>query len=221
MPNFRSLARRYAEGPAAKSLSFSPSWVDAGNGAGRQPWPAMAGRDFTRLAGPLADHSTVSIGLAWIRRNVLKGRIVVGREAGGEYAESVGHPLTQRLRRPNPFDSWRATLGGTSDSLKVDGNAYWLKARSGWGEVGEIYWAPNHLVEPVPEVDEVRARSLGPVRGYWVSCLNGRRWYEPSEVVHFRDGIDPFRRWMGLSDLKHRRGTPSASMRPSGSPSAC
>lgn len=201
MPSFRKLHKRYE----TKSLSggFGVSWADSGQG--RTPWPALAKFDFQRAAGPLAENPTIAIGLSWVRRNVCKGRIVTGSESLGKYTESKRHPLTALLRRPNPWDSWRATLGGTSDSLKVDGNAYWVKARDGMGQVAEVYWIPNHCVEVVQELNLELAIQNGQIRGYWVMMSVGyRRWYLPSEVVHFRDGRDPLRRWMGIADLKRQ-----------------
>jgi hypothetical protein len=199
VPNFARTRKRLE----AKAIPLGPFWY--GSGHGRQPWPIGSQYDWAGAVGSLADSSIVAIALAWIRRNITSGRIVVGTEADGEYVPADDHPLIGVLKRPNPWDSWRATIGGTADSLAVDGNAFWLK---GLGrllrDTQEVYWAPNHTIEVVPEADQRVAAEKGPVRGYYHSDGGKRQWYEPGEVVHFRNGRDPYMRYMGLSELKRQ-----------------
>lgn len=160
---------------------------------GQPTWAGSAPYDLRRHAD-LAANSVVSIGLSWIRRNVTKGRLVVGTlQPDGTYKEVPGHPIYELFRRPNPFDTWEATLGGTSDSLKVKGNAYWIIATTPLGEAAEVYWVPNHQIQ-------VDGGANGASR-YWLSAGGRRIGYPPERVVHFRDGIDPNARWMGMCDL--------------------
>lgn len=164
--------------------------------------PNLSGHDHWRGVA-LTQNSVVSIALAWVRRNAIKGRLVCGTEsAHGTFEEAAGYPLTELLRRPNRLDSWRATLGGTADSLAVDGYAYWLKERNRLGEVVGVWWQPNLTITPEEEPDPARQLASGPLKGYWYDNGRTRRWYEPSEVVHFRQGRDPLCRWQGISDLK-------------------
>jgi phage portal protein BeeE len=213
MPDFAAVRRRLVRAePAIKAAS---AWTGTAwsSGDGFAPWPALAGRDHAALVGRLADNPVVSIALRWIRQNIAQGRIVVGAEKGGDFEADDNHPLVmpaQRdgsrglLRRPNPWDSWAATLGGTSDSLCVDGNAYWIKARDRAGDVLELYWAPNHQVDVVPTYTQDPMKADGPIAGYRFTYQGGYRDYAPSEVVHFRMGRDPLCRYMGLSDLKRQ-----------------
>jgi phage portal protein BeeE len=219
MPDFRAVRRRLA-GADAGHLKTVGGWpASYGSGSGYSFAPALAQRDYAALVGSLADNPVVSIALRWIRQNVAQGRIVCGEESEGEYEVVDDHPLIRSpdagkswanwaeggrglLRRPNPFDSWPAMLGGTTDCLAVDGNAYWLKARNGLDDVAELYWAPNHQVEVVAGPDVGIEGS--PIIGYWFCHNRGKSWFEPTEVVHFRAGRDPYARHMGLSDLKRQ-----------------
>lgn len=186
-------------GAAAKALPVGAGYGWAGWG---QRWPNAAQYDFGRH--DLAGNSVVAVALAWIRRNIVKGRIVAGNEeADGTYEEVPGHPLIAMLRRPNPLYSWRATLGATSDCLCIDGNAYWIKARA-LGSVAEVYWVPNHCIAIEPETDRAAQERSGPVRAYRYTAGSFRRDYLPSEVIHFRDGIDPWDMTRGISDLKRQ-----------------
>lgn len=206
MPRFRQIAARHAA--AVKSMPLGGSWGDA-------RWftaPNVSGYDLARH--DLAANSVVAIALRWLRNNIQKGRFVVGNEKDDGTYEEVKHPLTLRrrddgrpglLRRPNPFDSWRATLGATCDCLTLDGNAYWLKARGRLGgDVEELYWVPNHQIAIEAEPDIRAQRDTGPIRRYWFTAGIYRRAYAPSEVIHFRDGIDPLCRYMGLAELKRQ-----------------
>src|SRR5678815_4271950 len=74
--------------------------------------------------------------------------MVERRDGQGEWVAVPDHPLTALLERPNPYYSgvhlWTATL---ADRM-LEGNAYWLKRRSGTGKPLELWWLPACYVEP-------------------------------------------------------------------------
>lgn len=194
-------AKSYAVGPATYS--------SAGRGSGGLlRWPNVAGYDYSRHS--LEANSVIGVALDWIGDNVHKGRIVVGREEeDGTYTEARGHPLTDRrpdgrpglLRQPNPFMSWEDTLRSTVACLCLRGEAYWLKARNGLGEVDEVYWVPNAQVEVVPEVDWRVRRQSGPIRAFRFTDWPVTRDYAPRDVVFFRDLVDLACPYRGTSRL--------------------
>ena len=65
-----------------------------------------------------------------------------------EVEEINGHPLTERMRRPNPYIGDVHLIQATALSYLVSGNAYWLKARNGRGVPGEFWWVPHWTVRP-------------------------------------------------------------------------
>lgn len=114
----------------------------------------------------------------------------------GERVEQDETPLGMLLRRPNPHLSMDTLLWYLSTCLKVDGNAYWRKLRSGNPETGNVVelWPISPCrIEP----------RTTPGSGDFISFY--RYWlrpgkYEdisPANIVHHRVGLD---------DKDHRRG---------------
>lgn len=177
-------------------------WWAPGGGSNLQP-PGAA-LDYYRLAGDLARNAVVAVALKWYRDQFAQARLRVGTGAGCDFRADDDTPLARLLRtRPNPYASWRQTWGATADSFKVDGNAYWVKARDRHGLVRELYWIPNPWVRV--EVDPLGA----PARYIYTpgrTALQAPRSvgipYDPADIVHFRDGLDPANPVMGLSTLK-------------------
>lgn len=202
----RALPRRSFSRPELKSVGAGMGRTLAGwtTGAGNQPWAPGARFDYGRAVGNAANNSVVSICLAWIRKQVPQGRLCVGTfdAAKRTYREIPNHWLPKLVNRPNATWSRRATLGGVSDSLTVDGNGYLFKGRDGggFGQVRELTWVPNWQVEIERHTS---ADAPGPVKRYWYWRNDGRREpWEPRDVVHVRAGIDPEDPAKGLADLK-------------------
>lgn len=170
-------------------------WV---SGVGLAPQSPGARADYASLVGDLSANSVVAVCLGWIRDTMPQSKLVVGTETKGERTPDETSVLAYKLKtKPNPVYSWRQTWGATSDSFKVDGNAYWLKARDDQsGLLVDWYWVPNAWLR-------IRVDSLGFVEAYeyWP---NGSyvRDYLPEDVIHFRDGIDPLNPVLGISRLK-------------------
>ena len=173
-------------------------------GVGLTPAAPQSKLDYYRLAGDLSTNSVVAVCLAWIRDNLPQGRLCVGTEVDGEFEPDEANLLYRLFSTaPNPFQSWRQVWGATSDAWKVDGNAYWIKARDNDGLVQELYWVPNDWIR-------VQVDSMGAVVRYIYTP--GRTAiqapqsvgipYDPADVVHFRDGMDPRNPVMGISRLK-------------------
>jgi len=103
--------------------------------------------------------------------------------------------MTELLEDPNPhYDGvllWWATIADV-----LFGNAYWLKVRSAARRVVEVYWVPAALIEPMWPDDGSAFIS------HYEYTVNGQvHRLAPSEVVHFRYGLDPENVRKGLSPL--------------------
>lgn len=173
-------------------------------GSGHFPFAPGAKLDYAREAGRLDTNSVAAVCLAWIRDNISQASLCVGSEDDeGEYEPDYSHPLYTFLAgKPNPYYSWRQIWGATADGWKVDGNAYWVLARDGYGLVREVYYAPNIWMR-------VNTTPQGYIRSYTYTpgrlaqgVTSGGIEYDPEDVIHFRDGIDPYNPIMGLSRLK-------------------
>lgn len=169
--------------------------------------------DYNLVAGELRDNTVVAICNAWYAVNFPTARPQVGRvdPETGEFAplgsegktersqrqarrNASSHPAVRLLTtRPNPFFTWRQVWAATIEDYNVDGNAIWLKAG---GDPYEIYWLPRCRVFVQPGKDV-------PVEFYRHHAWNGKvRYYRPDQIVHFRDGIDPYYPHLGISRLR-------------------
>jgi HK97 family phage portal protein len=114
-----------------------------------------------------------------------------------------GHPVTQLLRFPtsspdNPGGFYSGTLlwMATIASWVLDGNAYWLKVRSAAGRVVQLWYVPHFMMEPRWPMDGSMYIS------HYDYMINGRvEKVLPSEVIHFRNGLDPENPRKGRSPL--------------------
>ena len=179
-------------------------WQNWLSGTGYNPPSPQARLDYYRLAGDLSTNSVVAICLAWIRDNFPQGRLRVGSEVDGEFVPIEDHPLASLFRsRPNPVWTWRQLWGATSDAYKVDGNAYWIKARDDSGLVRELYWVPNDWIRiHTDDSGYIDSYIYTPGRTAMAASQSIGIKYDPVDVIHFRDGIDPRNPAVGISRLK-------------------
>lgn len=135
------------------------------------------------------------IALSFLARNLVKPELCVYRDSGKDDAEEVDdHPLVTLLDRPNPYHSYADLIKFTALQYST-GNAYWLKIRGRGKQVVQLYPVPNTLIEPWS--------TSGTELVEYYRYRPGGECYElpPSEVVHFKNGIDPDNPALGLSDL--------------------
>lgn len=164
---------------------------------GRQlVWFDFPRKDENDMAREIGDGTTSDIVMTpvrWLQRAFNESQIAV--RVDDELITE--HPLIQLIENPNPFYAGEQLYAGTIYSLSTDGNAYWVKVRSGRGEVGELWWIPHQLMEPKWTDGSTDFIS------HYEYCVQGNRVrLEVSDVVHFRDGVDPQNMRKGLSPLR-------------------
>lgn len=123
------------------------------------------------------------------------------RDAKGTSKTVPGHPMQDLIDNPTPAGelSPEELRFWTAWAKHIDGNAYWLKVRSGDSETGNVIetWpiSPS-VMEPASE------------NGEWISYYKWRRSanevvrVSPANVVHFRLGLDDRDMRRGLAPLK-------------------
>jgi len=174
-------------------------------------WPGSSGNwwgwllprsrfDYAKEVGDGTGSSIVVACVNWIARAFPEAPVVVVDEQEDGSAVIVGrHTMPQLIERPNPEYSgvlmWMATLVDWTTT----GNGYWLKVRGRNSNVAQLWWTPSWTMEPKwPDDGET---FIG--------------WYEyrpdpgrdpvaiaPTEIVHFRYGLDPRNVRKGLSPLR-------------------
>lgn len=132
------------------------------------------------------------------------------------------HPIYQLLAfdgRPNRRYSAPTLWKAFAYSWIIDGNGYILKFRNRFGQVVELWYEPHFTIrarwvndrqgEYIPAERSksvpVIPRDDNPNQdiNYYELTRDGQRFrIEPADVIHFRDGIDPFNTRYGLSRMK-------------------
>lgn len=160
-----------------------------------------AKEDYSREAGDLSLNSIVSIGLNWMTDQASQARLMAYTkgETAGDDETIADDPLITALETPNPGYSVDTLFAASYRDFKVDGNALWIKARNmdGRGQPVNFWYEPWANVTPWRET-----KSPNIVDWYWINRPTGREKVFPEDVVHFRDGLDPYNVMYGLSRLK-------------------
>jgi HK97 family phage portal protein len=155
--------------------------------------------DYEAEAGDVWRNGCVAVCLSWINRNFPEPRPVV-RRRDGLRQEIEGHALIRLLDKPNTFYNCDTLWAGTIVSWFVDGNAYWIKQKAGWGKHARttgFFYVPHWQMFPRWPSDGSKFIS------HYEYIVDGVKTpLDPEDVVHFRCGIDPHRPRYGMSDLK-------------------
>jgi HK97 family phage portal protein len=145
--------------------------------------------------------SAVMACVNWLCRTFPEAPLqVVQTNRDGDREVLTDHPLPALLEMPNPFYSgvllWDATL---SDWL-IDGNAYWIKVRNRQGALLQLWWTPSSMIEPRWNKDD-STEFIGWYEYQSDPSRDKKIRLEPSDVVHFRYGIDASNMRKGKSPL--------------------
>lgn len=163
-------------------------------------------RDYGVDIGDGSGSTLIGSCVSWIANAFVQTYPVVMRYRGADrFGEADRrHPAARLIRRPTldpdtgrSSYSWIPLIQATVLSLVVDGNSYWLKRRSLSGAVVQLWYVPHWMIEPIAESGSTRYIDFYRYRP-------GGRTIElpPSEVVHFRDGLDPDNVRKGMSKTK-------------------
>jgi HK97 family phage portal protein len=165
------------------------------------PWQPGAKHDYQAEAGDTWRNSAVAACLAWYADNFPEpGMRVVRRKRDGSEVPVPDHPLVRLLQQPNPYQSWHSIAKGLVTSYRTDGNAFLMIAKSPGhmpGDPLQLWWLPHFRVWPRWDT------SGNQYLGWWDYQVDGRVIkLGTDQVVHFRDGIDPYNDRLGMAALK-------------------
>lgn len=142
--------------------------------------------------------STVMAPIWWLMRTFPEAPVVIAKlMADGGREEIASHPMTELIRRPNPFYAGNVLWMATVMDVALTGNGYWLLPRENDLRVREIWWVPSTAI-----------RAHSPDDGsefidYYEYRPGGREIIrlDRNDLVHFRYGMDPDDPRYGLSPL--------------------
>jgi len=151
--------------------------------------------------GQEATNSAVFACLQAIATAISEPELRVYRADGSEHVEIDPGELGRLLERPNPYMSLDTLLGYVSTCLHVDGNAYWRKLRAGDPETGPVVelWpiSPSRMT-----VETTGGSSDFITRYRYAPGSTSSEEISPSNIVHFRYGLDDRDHRIGLSPLR-------------------
>lgn len=143
------------------------------------------------------DSNVVMAPVQWIMRTFTEAEPVVESRTDGRWRQLEDHPLRLRLLEPNRYYDDDTLIKATLISYVLWGDAYWLKVRSGVGDVLELWYVPHWLIEPRWPDDGHTFIS------HYEYTPNGQSVPLPvRDVVHFRFGLDPRNVRKGFSPLR-------------------
>lgn len=170
---------------------------------GRRPWGDvfLSPRykvDYERQVGDGRNNSILMAAVLWAAKNFPEAPLAIEQIKKGNKGNSPipDHPLIKLLQKPNPYYSgellWYATI-----SDWMFGNAYWRKIKNKFGEPFELWWIPSRLIEP----KWGGSNSFVDYYEYKYDAAEKPEVILPSDIVHFRNGLDPQNTRKGLSPL--------------------
>jgi len=161
-------------------------------------WGAISNRSKRDYSGPMNDPTSSSLIMAvlnWIARRWPEAPLGLTDPKGDAIND---HGMLSLIERPNPYYSGAALWFGTIMSFVWDGNAYWIKIKNRDLSIRELWYVPHfHMT---PKVENGSPNFID----YYEYSPGGRPPIKllPDDVVHFRNGLDPFDPRKGLSPLK-------------------
>jgi len=153
--------------------------------------------DYRAAAGDGRTNAAVMACVRFVQRALPEAPLTVYTvNRDGELQPAPDHALQQRLDRPNPYYSGLHLVGALAADLMLNGNAYVVKRRTGDRRVGELWWVPSSLIEPVWPDD-----GSAFISHYDYRVEGDVIRLDQADVVHIRQGFDPQNIRKGLSDL--------------------
>jgi len=154
--------------------------------------------DYKKEAGNLFENSIVLTGLNWVNRNAPDApHILMQKTAEDKWEKAADdHGLCDLLDYGNRDYDGSVLMAGTYLSWFMDGNSYWWKQRSAASKVVGLYYLPHWQVEPRWATDGSE------FVGYYEYRVDGESFaFRPADIVHLRNGMNPYNSRKGFSDL--------------------
>lgn len=170
--------------------------------------------------------SLVHAGITWFANTLPEPDLLVKknfqRKRGGKKRDDdviERHPFYQLMEEPNPEDTGSDLWKSFAYSWIIKGNVFFIKIRNDFGQVIRIYYEPHFTIKARWRGDKQgeyipaeRSQSVPSIPrddspklkiNYWEVDRDGGKFrLEPADVIHFKDGIDPFNTRYGISRIQ-------------------
>lgn len=191
VPRFPSGSYGFGGSLSSGGLSGMPGWIGSYFGF------KNTNVDFQSEVGDLTTSSLVMIAARWLGNTLPEAPLQVKESVEkGDAKPLPNHPMIALLKKPNPFYSGSTLWKAFSLSWIIDGNVFFIKVRNQLGKVIQLWYIPHWLI--VPRFPQDGSEFIS----YYEYSVGGAKFYlPPTDVLHFRDGIDPYNTRRGLSPV--------------------
>jgi HK97 family phage portal protein len=156
-------------------------------------------KNYRPEVGSLLDASVVMAPVQWVQRALPEAKLEVKRtNRKGEVEVVKDHPMLALIQRPNDFYADIVLWWGIILSLLIDGNAYVMIVRNGYGQPAELWYIPHWMMEPK------RVAGRGNFIDHYLYSPGGGvvpLEVDPEDVIHVRHGINPNNQMKGIAPL--------------------
>ena len=151
--------------------------------------------NYAEEVGDLSASSLVMAAVNWLGRVLPEAPLqVIETAADGKEKPIPDHPAARLMRRPNPYYSGSTLWKTFALSWIASGNPYYLKIRNAGGQLIQLWYVPPWMIAPRWPQDGFEFIS------HYEYIVDDRVIpIKPADVLHFRDGIDPYNLRVGLS----------------------
>jgi len=155
-------------------------------------------RNYAQLVGDPLQSSLVMAGIRALGNSVSEPDLEVRKLVDDQEDDEIipNHPLVSLWNNPNPSYSSSTLMKAVSASWILASNAYIIKKRNGAGQVVQLWYEPHHTIWPVYPRDGSEF-----ITNYAIKRGDQNVPIPLEDVIHFRDGLDPVRIRIGLSQM--------------------
>lgn len=176
-------------------ISVFPTWADFDQ-AVNQLLIGFKGteRDYASAVGDLTMSSLMMAAVTAVGNSASEAELQVREQQGNEEVIVDNHELVKLWYRPNPFYDAPTLIKAVSTSWVITDNAYIRKERNDEGRVRELWYEPHNTIRAAYPADGSQF-----ISNYEVQ--RGPDWLPipVTDVIHFRNGLDPANPRYGLA----------------------
>jgi HK97 family phage portal protein len=152
--------------------------------------------NWRREVGEPMESSAVAAPILWFARNFPEAPPAMWQQLdNGQEEQHYAHPILKLLQRPNDFYTGPILWMATTTDWNVNGDAYWIVIPDRAGSPAELWWVPSWMIRPY-------GTDSAYVDHYEYTVNGVMTPLDPSQVIHFRYGLDPDNPRCGMSPLK-------------------
>ena len=175
--------------------------------------------DYAQKVGPPDKSSLIMSAVRWLGNTLPEAPLQVEEPSGDKSKQIPNHKLLDLLRKPNLYYAGDSLWTAFAYSWIIDGNVYLIKIKNQTQTaVVELWYEPHWSIRPrwvgdnkgawiLPTVQKGRAvenwKDKPALISYYELDRNNQKYrIEVDDVVHFRDGNDPYMPQFGWSYIR-------------------